>query len=200
MKKIPLSRLLIYLFILMLLPSLLAGAYFTRKYREWELLKEEIQKITLLSENYYRKQALNLAVQTAFKEADSLYLEKKVESLCFLNHEKQALNRILENPSFTGNEEVEKRYAFLEGSGNRLSFSQESIQNLEGIQESVEKANHSIEIDTADLKELLNRIEGDHPYKPQLIISDLKLSRKVKPEGGEVFDFDLKLIKREFQK
>ncbi len=86
------------------------------------------------------------------------------------------------------------------GPANRIQFTEGASQNGEGFVETIEIMSHPVEIDDQDLKEILNRIEGIRPGKPQLIISDFKLVRKALSGGNEVFETHLKLLKREYPK
>lgn len=196
--KIPFKRLVVYLALLLSLPFLCIALFYFKEKREWDLVADRIIAIQNLSEMNARKQICNHAVRKAYAEADTFYLDRQVEVLRFLKKEREALGNLLQNPSFTGNEAAEKRYAAIAGEGNRLHFLQGSIQSAEGIQETSEVLTRSVELDAQDLKELLNRIEGNRPGKPQLLITDFELLKKTHPTGNEVFELNLKLLKREF--
>lgn len=196
--SIPLPRLLLYLVVLGLLPVMILSFSWMQKRKGWEEVSEKIYEIQLLSETRVRKQALNTTVREHYGEADQFYLENQLESLSFLKKEREALERLLQSPTFTGNEAAEKRYTFLTGTGNRLQFTEGSVASGEGVQETIEILAHPVEIDTHDLKELLNRIEGNRGGKPQLIVADFNLNRKEQRNGNEVFEATMKLIKREF--
>ncbi len=64
---------------------------------------------------------------------------------------------------------------------------------------------HPVEVNVSDLKKILTLIEGRKigefetgPQKPQLMILDFKLEKKNIRENNEVFDLNMKLLKREF--
>lgn len=198
MSSIPFPRLIIYIVILSFLPLLFVGYRYTKKNQEWEAVQTQLLAVRRLSETKARKQYLNTLVRSNYSEADQLYIDNHLESLSFLKKEREALQKLLLNPTFTGNEAAEKRYAFLSSEANRFEFNQGSIQTAEGVQESNLMLAHPVEIDTQDLKEILTRIEGTRKGKPQLIITDLKLHKKAHRTGNEVFELNMKLLKREF--
>lgn len=196
--NLPLKRLLVYLVILGFLPIALALFNYTSKKREWEAVSQQIAQVQRFSETKVRKQFLNTTVRNAFMEADQFYLENHLEPLNFLKKEKETLENLLRSPAFTGNESAEKRFAFLLSKANRLQWVQGSTQAAEGIQEASCLLSHPVEIDAQDLKEILSRIEGNRKGKPQLIITDFKLNKKAHLSGNEVFELNMKLLKREF--
>lgn len=195
---IPLSRLTLYIAIAALLPLFFVGYFYSKEKNEWNAVADQIMAVHSLSEKKARKQSLNNAIRKKYSDADCFYLDNQVESLAFLKKEREALENLIHNPSFTGNEAAEKRYAFLLGEVNRLKFTEGSVQSGEGLQETTEIQAHPIEVDTQDLKELLARLEGNRPGKPQLLITDFKLNKKMHSNGNQVFELNLKLLKREF--
>lgn len=198
--SIPFPRLIIYLMVLGLFPLLFVGYQFVSQKKQWNLVNQQILAVREMAEGKIRKQHLNTLVREKFSDFDQFYLNHHLETLSFLRHEKESLEKVIQNPAFTGNEAIEKRHLFLTGSANRMQFTEGTSQNAEGFVETVEILSHPVEIDHLDLKEILNRIEGVRPGKPQLIISDFKLVRKALSSGNEVFETHLKLLKREYLK
>ena len=192
------SRLIIYLVIFSLLPSTMLLFQYCKEKKVWSQVLEEVQTTHLLAQKNMQKQQLNALVKEKYKEADSLYLEKQFDHFTFLKKEIDALQTLLCNPSFTGNEVAERRYSQLVGETNRLQFKEGGLQAEEGILETLLIPNHSVEIDQQDIRELLLRIEGNLPNKPQLIVYDFKLNKKKYASGNEVFELNLKILKREF--
>lgn len=198
--SIPFSRLVIYLMVLGLLPLVFVGYHFFSQKQQWNLVNQQIFSVREIAEGKIRKQHLNTLVREKFSDFDQFYLNHHLETLSFLRHEKESLEKVIQNPAFTGNEAIEKRHLFLTGPANRIQFTEGASQNGEGFVETIEIMSHPVEIDDQDLKEILNRIEGIRPGKPQLIISDFKLVRKALSGGNEVFETHLKLLKREYPK
>ncbi len=196
--NLPFNRALIYLVVIGFLPLVFMVFHYTQKKREWDAVSEQINAIHHLSESKARKQYFNTIVRNAYSESDPLYLENQLEPLSFLKKERETLQQLLQSPTFTGNEAAEKRYAQLTSHANRLEFLQGSPQATEGIQETVCWLSHPVEIDSHDLKEILNRLEGKRKGKPQLLITDFKCHKKTLLSGNEVFELNIKLFKREF--
>lgn len=197
--QIPITRLIFYLVIIGFLPAIFISFDFYLTKKEWDGVQEKIRSVHRLSEAKAKKQYLNTIVRKAYTEIDHFYLENQLEPLTFLKKEKERLEQLFQSPSFTGNESAEKRYVFISSNANRLAFMQGNPNSSEGIQEVNCMLSHPVEIDTNDLKEILNRIEGYRKGKPQLIISDFKINKKAHLSGNEVFELNLKLKKREFQ-
>ena len=197
-QKLPFNRVMIYLAVLGSLPIIFTAFHYLQKNREWDVVSEQINAINYLSETKARRQYFNTIVRNVYADSDPLYLENQLESLTFLKKERETLEQLLQSPTFTGNESAEKRYSHLTSSGNRLEFLQGSPQISEGIQETVCWLSHSVEMDSHDLKELLTRLEGNRKGRPQVVITDLKCQKKSLLSGNEVFEVNIKLLKREF--
>lgn len=196
--SIPLSRLLVYLMILFLLPTFSVGYRFVKKNREWDAVQMRILSLHTLSASKERKQYLNNLVRQNFSGIDQFFIENQLESLQLLKREREALEKLFQSPTFTGNEAAEKRFAAITSKSNRLEWTQGNLQSADGIQEGHFMLSHPVEIDTQDLKEILTRIEGTRKGKPQLIVTDFKLLKKAKQNGNEVYELNMKLLKREF--
>ena len=196
--KLPLNRLVTYLVLLGFFPACFALFHTLEKKKEWEAVSERLLVVQNLSESKARKQYLNNIVRQNFADADPLYLENQLEALPFLKKERETLEKLIQSPTFTGNESAEKRYSFLASKANHLEFIQGSLHSAEGVEEAVCHLSHPIEMDTQDLKEVLTRIEGSRKGRPQLIITDFKLLKKAHANGNEVFEVNMKLLKREF--
>lgn len=197
-QKITLNRLLTYFVLLGFVPIIFAFFHFAKKKKEWDAVLQNILSVEHLAANICRKQALNTTVRTVFAEADPFYLEKQLESLSFLKKEKEALEQLFKSSTYTGNEIAEKRYAYLTSQANRLEWLQGSSLTSEGIQQIEIFLAHPVEIDAYDLKEILTRVEGNRKGKPQLVFTDFKLNKKEHLSGNEVFELNVKLLKREF--
>jgi hypothetical protein len=196
--RIPINRLVTYLILLGFFPTIFATLHFYLKKNEWNDVLEKVGEIHEISETRVRKQYLNTIVRNTYCEVDQFYIENQLESLCFLKKEKERLEQLFQSPTFTGNEAAEKRYALISANANRFAFTQGNAQIAEGIHETACTLSHPVEVDTNDLKEILNRIEGVRKGKPQLIITDFKLNKKSQVNGNEVYELNLKFKKREF--
>lgn len=195
---IPASRLLLYVAAAFMLPLLLAYIHFFNVKKSWENVNTQIAYVHSLAETKIQKQSLNNLTKQIFKDTDQLYFSHQLESTLFLKKEREALEKLINTPSFTGNEAAEKRYHFICEGKNRMRFIEAAVESAEGVTETAEVLASPIEIDSQDLKEILFRIEGNRPGKPLLMITDFRLIRKQQSWGSEVFEVNLKLLKREF--
>lgn len=204
-KNIPLSRLLIYLMSLTLLPlAYLVLIFFSQK-EQIEDLQNSLENLShqvLIKE---KKQALNLTVRQHFREADHFYIDKYLETLVLLEPEIEALQKITNDQGFADDERIKKRIEFLSSPANALTFSEGVVQSFPLFQETTETLIHSVEVNANDIKKILSRIEGvkigefsPGPHRPQLLITDFKLDKKKITETNEVFLLNMKLVKREF--
>lgn len=196
--SIPLQRLILYFIICALVPVFIIFYHFVKEKGELHQLRERLDQVRVFAIQKEQKQALNQQVRKHYANAESLYLEQSLETLCFLRKEKESLEHLFESKTFTGNETAETRYQYLIGDANRLHFSQGSVQTAEGVQETLEILLHPVEVDGSDIKEILSRIESKRSRQPQLIVADFKLIKKSPPQKSEVFEFHVKLLKREF--
>ena len=79
------------------------------------------------------------------------------------------------------------------------------MQSTPLFQEVTETLVHPIEVNLDDLTNLLAKIEGKEigpytpgPGRPQLLILDFKIEKKSITDKKEVYQLNLKLLKREF--
>jgi|GEM_PF-6256987 len=190
------KRFLIYAALLALLPFFLVASSYVKKKSAWERVQSHIQKVQLLHDSKQKRQSINCLVRQEFGKSDPLLLGELC-SQTFLNKEKEALKRLFASRSFTGNEAAEKRYAFITASENQFDFVEGNTQDAEGVLECELSLLHPVEIDTSDIKKLLNQIE-ERSSGPHLFFTDWKLTRKETGLGSEVYELNLKMLKREY--
>lgn len=198
-QSIPLYRLLGYLMIPALLPLLWISFHYWTATREWKNLASHLEAVQHQSAIKAQKQRLNNLIRKTYADADHFYIDHQLETMSFLKKEKEGLEALFQNRAYTGNDAAEQRYAFITGEKNRFLMTQGNIQTAENIRQSTEVLSHSVELSFSDLDELLSRIEEKQPGQPQLLITHLRLNRKQIATGGEVFETQLKLLKREFE-
>lgn len=165
-------------------------------------VETEMQRIYLKTAHLEEVQRKENALLASLKKPDPHYLDKYLETLIFLPAEIKKLEALqAENPE---DELIAKRLQFLQQGGNRLIFSEEKIRNHELFREVEERQQYPIEVNEEDLKKLLCLIEGVTiwPYgpkegRPQLIITDFKLTRKELPNQEKVYAVSMQLLKRE---
>lgn len=205
LKTIPFNRLLVYLFLVSILPLLyLLFSFFstTSHLDELNARLERLQDQTFITE---KKQALNLAVREHFREADHFYIDKYLETLLLLEPEAQMLQNLSKDKNFADDERIKKRLEYLTTHANTLNFSEGVVQTHPFFQEVTETLVHPVEVNSADIQKILAKIEGIQigeyapgPSRPQLIITDFQLDKKKVMDQNEVYLLNMKLIKREF--
>lgn len=203
--QIPQNRILFYFLCLGLIPLAIATFLFFSGKGDIDNLDASLefaQHQVLIKE---KKEASNLAVKQQFRDADHFYIDKYLETLVFLEPEIETLQQISKDKNFADDEKVKKRLEILSGSKNSLVFTEGVVQTTPQFQETTETLANPVEINIDDLKKILARIEGveigdyaPSPSRPQLIITDMKLEKKKVGDKNEVFQLNLKLIKREF--
>lgn len=205
LSTIPQMRLLLYIMLAGLIPLICVVFYYFSQEDTLSTLQFDVERVQQLAFNRERKQAINIAVKNHYRDADHFYIDKNLETLTFLEPEIDSLKKIMANPNFPNDENIKKRYETLTGPGNRMSFTEGQVLSGPFFQEVTETMIHPVEVNVADLQEILCRIEGipigtcvPPPGRPQLIIIDFKLDKKAVFEKNEVFQLNIKLLKREF--
>lgn len=204
LKNIPRRRLLIYGLLLGFLPLILVITLFFSENENLNRLENMIQYVEEKALLREKKQSVNMAVIDHFREADHFYIDKHLETLVLLEPEIESLQKLVNNPNFAFDDTVRKRLDYLTNENN-LTFTEGIVQSHPQFQETSETLVHPIEVNVDDILEILSRIEGVSigPYTPpsnppQLLILDFKIDRKIISEKNEVYNLNLKLLKREF--
>lgn len=205
LKNIPLSRGLIYVLSLGLLPFCFLLFQFFGSDKEIDELREsllDLQDQVFIKE---KKQALNLAVMNHFKEADHFYVDKQLETIMLLEPELKVLQNISKDKNFADDERIKKRIEYLSTSANTLNFTEGVVQKFPFFQETTETMIHPVEVNPSDIKKILARVEGieigdykPSPNRPQLIITEFQIDKKRVPDQNEVYQLNMKLLKREY--
>lgn len=205
LKKIPIDRAVLYMAVLGFIPLIISiFLFFTEKSYLEELTGtiEQIEEQAFVKE---KKQAQNATVRQHFSDADHFYIDKHLETLVFLEPEIEMLQKILSDKNFADDERLKRRFEYLTGESNNLVFSEGVVQTYPLFQETMETLVHPVDINTNDLQKILSRIEGSEigeekpgPNRPQLLITEFKLDKKKVYEKNEVYQLNLKLLKREY--
>ena len=203
--KIPPLRLLAYGMLLSCLPLFFVILYFLSALGELQELENQLSLVQQQALEKEKKQAINTALRNHYRDADHFYIDKHLETLTFLEAEIESLQKISNNPNYPEDENIKKRLDYLSGSGNSMIFSEGVVQSFPLFQETTETLVHPVEINLYDLQQILTRIEGVEmkefsviANRPQLIILDFKLDKKNVTEKNEIYQLNLKLLKREF--
>lgn len=129
------------------------------------------------------------------------FINQYIESLNFLDKEKQELITLLNHPAVLNKKILKERLSFLSGETNRLLFAEEKVRSSTKIKETEEKQRHPVQVDEKDLEKLLSLIEdvSSEPLNsPQLIIRNFQLKKKETSLRNEIFEVEMELLKREW--
>ncbi len=202
--KIPQKRMLLYILAAGLIPFLCVLVGLVASLSEMDEVQNSLQGVQAVALGREKKQALNNMVRSHFRDADHFYIDKQLETITLLEPEIDALQKILEHKNAAEDEQIKKRLEQLT-SANSMSFSEGVVQTYPDFQETTETLVHPVEINTSDLQNVLAKVEGidigtytPGPNRPQLIVLDLKLERKKSIDKNEVYQLNMKLLKREF--
>lgn len=203
---IPPKRLLLYILIAGVLPILFVWYMIASQLHKTDALQSQISNLKELSFIKESKQSSNSQVRAYFRDADHFYIDKHLETLTFLEPEIESMKKLLNNPNYPDDDVVKKRIDQLSGPGNSMIFTEGVVQSTPLFQEVTETLVHPVEVDVNDLKTILCRIEGiplgpcmPPPNRPQLIITEFKIDRNAVSDKNEIYQLNLKLLKREFQ-
>ena len=67
---------------------------------ELDALSATIDNVESMAMSYKRRQAVNLSVRNHYRDADHFYIDKQLEVLSFLEPEREALEKIINNKNF----------------------------------------------------------------------------------------------------
>lgn len=190
-------------FILLALGPLCAAFFLYTEQQSLQSLQETSIVALQKAKSAFRRKAKKDTFLAKHTESDPYFLDKEIESLCFLNQEKEKLKGWLAHPAIPNKEKLQRRLQFLDSTENRLSFAEEEIQTSKLCKETKEKQRYPIEVDAQDLKTLVHLIEETDPLqytgpRPQILISEFSMAKKNTLLQNEVFEIKMDLLKREF--
>ncbi|MBA3603598.1 MAG: hypothetical protein H0W50_08155 [Parachlamydiaceae bacterium] len=204
-KKIPQGQLLGCLVLIGLLPVLVTAYLFWSDLDYINSFEYNLENVEELAMRVEKKQISNKATLNEHRNADHFYIDKQLETLTFLEPEVESLKKTAENPHFIEDEPTRKRLNFLTGKQNHLTFSESNVQSTPFFQEVTETLLYPVEINLQDLQKILTVVEGRDlgvfktpDGRPQLLILDFKIEKKNIREENQVFDLNMKLLKREY--
>jgi hypothetical protein len=205
LNSIPQKRLLLYIILAGLIPIIIAWLLYSSELENVRNLEYKLRSVQAQAFSREKKQSLNMSLRNAHSDTDHFYIDKNLETLSLLEPEIESLKIILDNDNLPADENIKKRLETLVGGGNSLVFTEGVVQSSPSFQDVTETLVHPVEVNIADLQQILCRIEGipigpckPPPNRPQLIILDFRLDKKTSSEKNEVFLLNLKLLKREF--
>ena len=175
---------------------------FVSQFLAYEKLESEMEWINKKSAQMQILHQKENDFLASLKNPDHFYIDKHLETLCFLEPEIKKIEALLlDSPN---DESLKKRLHFLKEGANRLLFSEIQTRQQNRFLEVEEKQQQPVEMNEEDLKKTLSLIEGVTiwPYgpkekRPQLIIKDFQLSKKEISSQEFVYVLNTLLIRRE---
>ena len=210
LSKIPAKRALLYLCILGLLPFFFVTAGVISDYSNVNKASERVRLAGQQALVREAKFALNKNTIRHYSDTDKFYLQTQLEPLILLKPEIVALKATLDDQGMAAGTaiygDMNKRLAFLKGSGNKIAFTDGTIQTADQFQETIESFSHPVEVDLTDLQHILALVEGvpmggfvPGINRPHLIITDFKLDRKKVRGDHEAYLLSMKILRREYE-
>ncbi len=201
---IPLKRLLAYALMAGALPLIFTAFLLFNRFSDFQQVEQQIAFIQESILAREAKQAVNLSTRDQYAQADHFYIDKQIESIRLLEPEVETLKKIASQNNVVDNEALKRRLDFLTNS-NTIVFTEGVVQKLPYFNETLETLVHPVEVNVDNIIEILAKIEGVEigPYapgadRPQMIIIDFKLDKRELEDKHEIFQLNLKLLKREF--
>ncbi len=182
-------RFFIYVFGLLLI--LFFNLEIRNKIKIWKCVNKDIISFYSDANFYFLKKKYN---EQFLNLEDFSSILNTLNSMNFLQEEKNMLKEYISNPDFIENKLLKKRLDFISSPiSNKMNFSKKN-EELEGI-DFFELIN-PIELDLNDLFSLLSIIENSYHQKIPYFIFDLEMERNNTISKQEVWKLNYKLLKR----
>jgi|GEM_PF-3569350 len=176
------------------LPLLFVSVYWMQAFSNLFDAREELSVVCIRAAKSDSDKRQWDSYMQAYANPDPYYFEESVETLTFLEGEKEKLTALLEAAMFSNHDELQKRYRYITSGENALRFSEDVVLSTKKWKESVLTQLKPIEIEEKDLVTILQKVEGRGRNKPQCIIT----SCVIENDGG--INFTMECLKRELFK
>jgi hypothetical protein len=194
-----------FFFILIAFPFVTALFFISQIINEMEELESRFRSALAKEKLALERKERKERFLNRYSNANPYFLDEQIESLTFLEEEKQKLTSLSLHPAIPESQEIKNRLTFLDQ--NRLLFREGKIESSTQLKETEERQQQPVEIDEADLKKLLSLIE-DIPIEshqpvegtPQILVKEFRLKKQEAPFHREIFEIEMNLLKREFNK
>ncbi len=195
----------LFFFLFITLPVLGAAFFLFLAQAKLEELEARFAKAARKEKISFERKAKRERFIQRYSQANPYFLDQQIESLPLLQREKERLEALLHHPAFPDSRDLKGRLQFIQE--NRLFFTEENIRTATHLKETDEKQRHPVQMDENDLQKVLSLIEdvpvGAHlpaPARPQLIVQEMRIRKTETPLHTEVFEVEMDLLKREFNK
>ncbi len=195
----------LFFFLLLGLPVVGTSLYIFFAHAELQDLEERFAHAARKEKISFARKMRKDRFLERYSQADPYFLDQQLEVFPLLTREKEKLQALQHHPAFPESRSLGERIRFL--NENKLAFKEENIRTNSQIKEMDEKLRYVVQMDEADLKQILSLIENVPigPYvpfstSPQLIVKDIRIKKMETPFQTEVCEVDMDLLKREFIK
>ena len=198
-EKIPPARIIAYAVLGSFLLIAICFMWMTSTINQAEDAQKELLALGEKLSAKTKEQETNRQIINQYKGKDSLFLHKKLESHPLLSSEVAKLKVKVATSALPEDVLLEKRLQTLTNGDNAFSFVESSTEVGKIYKEVVEHQSRPVEVDTNDLYNILNIIEGAQEIdsRPDLIISEASLDKR-KSTLQETWSLTLNIVRREY--
>lgn len=194
-----------FFYFLLLLPILLIGGYLFTQLANLQILEDRFADAAKKGKTAVERKMRAEHFIKRYSNADPYFLDRQIESLSFLQKEREQIESLLNHPALSQKQTLQDRLRFLAGDRNRLTFAEENIRSSPQIKETEEKQRHPVQMDGSDLARLCALIEDipvgsfrPLPRMPQLLFLDFRMKKIQTPFHSEIYELEAELLKREW--
>lgn len=200
-EQIPPGRIIAYTILGSLTLLLLSFFWMTSTINQARGAQKELRSLEKKLKSKIREQETNRHIINHYIGKDSLFLHKKLESYPLLSSEVSRLQAKVETSALPEDALLERRLQALTNGGNSFSFVESSTEVGKFYKEVVEHQTKPVEVDTQDLFNVLDILEGSQEAdsRPDLIISEAKIE-KHRGTLQETWHLSLNIVRREYLK
>jgi hypothetical protein len=198
-QHIPPGRIIAYAILASLTIVLASFLWMTSTIGRAEEAKRELSSLGERLKGKTKQQETNRQIINHYLGKDSLFLHKKLESYQLLSSEVAKLKAQVETSALPEDVLLERRLQALTHGENNFSFVESSTEVEKFYKEVVEHQTKTVEVDTPDLFNLLDIIEGaqEADTRPDLIISEARLE-KHRGTLQETWNLTFNIVRREY--
>lgn len=163
--------------------------------------QKDLRSLGVRIEKKAQEQETNRSVINHYLGKDSLFLHKKLESYPLLSSEVARLQAKVETSALPEDVLLERRLHALTRGENAFSFVESSTEVGKFYKEIVEHQTKPVEVDTQDLFNVLDILEGTQEVdsRPDLFISEARLEKR-RGTLQETWNLSLNIVRREYLK
>src|SRR5579872_407387 len=136
-----------FFFALLAFPLLTAAVFLIIQNDRIQKIEERFATASAKGKIAFERKAKKERFLRRYTNPDPYFLDQRIESLLFLQNEKQQIDSLMRHPALPHKQSLQERYSFLTDGSNRLSFAEENIQTSGRIKETDEKLQYPVQVD-----------------------------------------------------